>query len=148
VALWSGASLGIWLLTLSSFSWGELIVGSACSLLVGLIAVAAQRVVGARWAPTAVSLRPLLVVPAAVASDAVQVFTASLWRRSMQGRFETLDIGATGPSPQAATRRAIATLATTLTPASIVVDVNDEGEMTIHALPTGGPHIEEGFTAQ
>lgn len=148
VALWSGASLGIWLLTLATFSWAELIVGFACSLIIGLIACAAQRAVGTRWAPTAASLRPLLRVPAAIASDTVQVLAFSLWRRTVRGRFETIDIGASGPSPRAATRRAIATLATTVTPASIAVDVDDDGEMTMHALRTGGTHIEEGFAEQ
>ena len=146
VALWSGASLGIWLLTLSSFSWGELFVGTACSLLVGVIAVAAQRAVGTHWKPTAASLRPLLLLPLAIVSDTVQILTLPLRRRRVRGRFETIDIAAAGSSPQAATRRAIATLGTTVTPASIVVDVDDdEGAMVIHGLPTSGLRMEEGF---
>ena len=126
VALWSGTSLGIWLLTLSSLSWGELAVGGACSLAVGVVAVATQRAVGARWAPTASALRPVLAVPLAIVTGAVQVLTLPFRRPDARGRFERVDINAAGPSPQAATRRAIATLATTVTPASIVVDVDGE----------------------
>ena len=146
VALWSGTSLGIWLLTLSSLSWGELAVGAACSLAVGVIAVATQRAVGARWAPTASALRPVLAVPLAIVTDAVQVLTLPFRRPDARGRFERVDINAAGPSPEAATRRAIATLATTVTPASLVVDIDgDSGDMTIHSLPTRGPHVEKGF---
>ncbi len=146
VALWSGISLGIWLLSLSSLSWGELVVGGACSLAVGVVTVAAQRAVGARWAPTASSLRPVLAVPLAIVTDALQVVALPFRRPDARGRLEWVDIDAAGPSPEAATRRAIATLATTATPASIVVDVDGEsGDMTIHALPTGGRHVEKGF---
>ncbi len=145
VALWGGASLGIWLLTLSSLSWGELFVGTACSLLVGVIAVAAQRAVGTHWKLTVAALRPLRALPLAIVSDVAQVLTLPLRRRRIRGRFETIDVAAAGSSPQAVTRRAIATLGTTVTPASIVVDVDDEGDMVVHVLPTCGLHMEEGF---
>ena len=146
VALWSGVSLGIWLLTLSTFSWAELAVGSACSLIVGVVAAAVQRTVGVRWAATASALRPLHVVPLAIVTDAAQVVPLPFRRRGLRGRFETVDVDAAGSSPEAATRRAIATLATTVTPASIVIDVDGEsGDMTIHALPTIGPHVEDAF---
>ena len=56
-----------------------------------------------------------------------------------------MDIDTAGSSSQAQTRRALATLATTVTPASIVVDVDDEGVMTLHSLPTVGLRMEEGF---
>ena len=139
VALLSAVCLGIWLLTLSSLSWGELIVGTVCSLLVGVVAIITQRVVGARWAITASSMRPLLTVPFVIVTDTAQVLTLPFRRRGRLGRFETVDVDAAGSSPEAATRRAVATLATTVTPASIVVDVGDEsGGMTIHALPTTG----------
>ncbi len=145
-ALWSAISLGIWLLTLSSLSWGELIVGTVCSLLVGVVAVITQRTVGARWAITANSMRPLLTVPFAIVTDTAQVLTLPFRRHGRLGRFETVDVDAAGPSPEATTRRAVATLATTVTPASIVVDVGGEsGGMTIHALPTTGTHVEKGF---
>ena len=88
----------------------------------------------------------MLAVPLAIVTGAVQVLTLPFRRPDARGRFERVDINAAGPSPQAATRRAIATLATTVTPASIVVDVDgDSGDMTIHALPTSGPHVENGF---
>jgi multisubunit Na+/H+ antiporter MnhE subunit len=145
-AVWSLAALGIWLLTLSALSWGELIVGTACSTAVGVIAVAAQRSVGRPWKPTAVSLRPFLVLPLAIASDAAQVLSLPLRRRQNRGRFETMDIDAAGSSPQVATRRALVTLGTTATPASIVVDVDDQGLMTLHSLPTAGIRMEEGFS--
>jgi multisubunit Na+/H+ antiporter MnhE subunit len=149
VALWSGTSLGIWLLTLSSLSWGELVVGGACSLAVGVVTVAAQRAVGARWAPTASSLRPVLAVPLAIVTNAVQVVALPFRRPDASGRFESVDIDAAGQSPEAATRRAIATLATTATPASIVVDVDsDSGVMKFHALPTSGTDVKKGFVKQ
>ena len=94
----------------------------------------------------AASLRPLVVLPFAITSDAVQVLTLPLRpRRRRGGQFETMDIDAAGSSSQAQTRRALATLATTVTPASIVVDVDDEGVMTLHSFPTIGLRMEEGF---
>lgn len=146
VMLWSLAALGIWLLTLSALSWGELLVGAGCSVVVGVIALAAQRAVGTSWSPNSASLRPLVFLPFAIGADAVQVLTLPLRHRGRPGgRFEAIDIDAAGSSPQAATRRALATLGTTVTPASIVVDVNDDGVMTLHSLPTAGFRMEEGF---
>jgi hypothetical protein len=87
-----------------------------------------------------------LALPFAIASDAVQVLSLPLRRpRCHGGKFKTMDIHAAGSSAQAAARRALATLGTTVTPASIVVDVDEEGLMTLHALPTVGLHMEEGF---
>jgi multisubunit Na+/H+ antiporter MnhE subunit len=148
VALWTLAALGIWLLTLSALSWGELLVGAACSVGVGVIAVAAQRAVGRSWKPTAVSMRPFLVLPLAIASDAAQVLSLPLRSRRKSGHFETMDIDAAGSSPRIATRRALATLGTTVTPASIVVDVDDDGVMTLHSFSTVGVHMEQGFAKQ
>ncbi len=146
LVLCSLAALGIWLLTLSALSWGELFVGAGCSVVVGVIAVAAQRAVGTSWKRHAASLRPLVVLPFAITSDAMQVLTLPLRpRRRRGGQFETMVLDAAGSSSQAQTRRALATLATTVTPASIVVDVDDEGVMTLHRLPTIGLRMEEGF---
>ena len=145
VVLWSLAALGIWILTLSAVSGAELLVGTGCSVVVGVIAVTAQRAIGTSWDSRATSLRPFLALPFAIASDAVQVLSLPLRRRQIRGRFETVDIDAAGSSTRAATRRALATLATTVTPATIVVDVDDEGVMTVHSLPTVGLRMEEGF---
>lgn len=146
VVLWSLAALGIWLLTLSALSGAELLVGAGCSVVVGVIAVAAQRAVGTSWKPNAASVRPLKALPLAIGSDALQVLTLPLRRRRRHGgQFETVDIDAAGSSPQAMTSRALATLGTTVTPASIVVDIDDEGTMTLHSFPTVGIRIEEGF---
>jgi hypothetical protein len=113
-----------------------------------VIAVAAQRAVGVAWKPTVASLRPFLVLPFAIASDAVQVVSLPLRRRHVRGRFETMDIGAAGSSPQASTRRALATVGTTVTPAAIVVDADDEGIVTLHSLHTRGIRMEEGFAGR
>src|ERR1700749_1320075 len=75
VVSWSLAAVGIWLLTLSAVSWSELLVGSGCSVAVGVIAVAAQRAVGASWSPSRATLRPLYSLPFAIASDTVQVLS-------------------------------------------------------------------------
>jgi multisubunit Na+/H+ antiporter MnhE subunit len=149
VGLWSLAALCIWLLTLSALSWSELLVGATCSVVVGVIAVAAQRAVGTSWNRAAGSLRPFLALPFAIASDAVQVLSLPFRRRQNGiGHFGSLDIDAAASSPQAATRRALATMGTTATPASVVLDVDDEGVMTLHSLPTAGIRMEKGFEKQ
>jgi multisubunit Na+/H+ antiporter MnhE subunit len=146
VLFWNAVCLSIWLLTLSSLSVGELIVGSACSLVVGAAVVAACHAVGLRLAPTAPAFRPFLWLPLAIVSDAAQVLVLPLRPGGVRGRFRTLDLGDAGSSDKAVTRRAVATLGTTATPASVVLDANEKGEITLHALRTRGPHMEEGFT--
>jgi multisubunit Na+/H+ antiporter MnhE subunit len=86
-----------------------------------------------------------LMLPFAIASDTVQVLSLPLRRRRLRsGQFGTMDTDAAGPSALAASRRALATLCTTVTPASIAVDVDEDGVMTVHSLPTVGLHMEEG----
>ena len=63
---------------------------------VGVIAVAAQRAVGRSWKPTAVSMRPFLVLPLAIASDAAQVLSLPLRSRRKSDHFETMDIDGQG----------------------------------------------------
>lgn len=142
----SGACLGIWLLSLSSLSGAELIVGFACSLVVGAVAFAALRALDVRVGPTAPALRPLLWLPIVIVSDAAQVLLLPLRPHVMVGRFKAISISGARTSAEVVTRRAIATLGTTATPGSIVLDVDEKGKMTVHALPTSGPHMEEKFT--
>lgn len=144
VALCSAGCLAIWLLTLSAISTGELVVGSACSLGVGAVVVALWRAVGLRLAPSSSMLRPLLFLPIAIVSDAAQVLMLAL-RGRVRGSLWEVDTGARASSPEAVTHRALATLGTTVTPASMVLEVDDNGVMTVHALPTRGVHMEERF---
>lgn len=144
VVVWSAACLGVWLLTLSAVSTGELVAGAACSLGVGAVVVAAWRVVGLRPAPKVTTLGPLLILPLAIVADAAQVLALAL-RGRVRGSLRHVDTGARGPSPEAVAQRALATLGTAASPASMVLDVDEEGVMTIHAMPTHGVHMEERF---
>ena len=96
-------------------------------------------------------MRPLLLknftATSCIGKGAAATLSSLLEQRSglRSCDFETVDIDAAGSSTRAATRRALATLATTVTPAAIVVDVDDQGVMTLHSLPTVGLRMEEGF---
>lgn len=144
VAFWTSACLGIWLLSLSSVSDEELAIGAACALLVGLAAEAVRRIVGLPLSLRAIPVRALSALPFAIVSDAAQVLVRPLSRRRASAEVVRLELGTRGRSPSATTHRVATTLGVTMTPGTLVLDVDDAtGQMTLHSLGTRGPHMEE-----
>lgn len=138
--------LGIWLISLSSVSDEELLVGSLCSLATGAAAVAAKRATRVRWSVRAVPLRPLLRVPMAAVGDAVQVLVRIVPGVGRAAKVVTLRTSQSGDSAAATTRRVATTLAVTSVPGSIVLDLDAEtGRLTLHSLQCGGSHPEEAL---
>lgn len=135
--------LGIWLLTLSSVSDEELLVGSLCALATGGIAVAAKRATQVRWSVRAVPVRPLLRVPVAVVGDAVQVLARPILGVGRPAKVMTHDLRQRGNAAEATTRRVVTSLAVTSAPGTLVLDLDAEsGQLTLHSLQTSGPHPE------
>ena len=58
VVIVAAGCLGIWLLTLSSVSGEELLVGSLSALATGCVAVAVKRASKVRWSVCAIPVRP------------------------------------------------------------------------------------------
>jgi multisubunit Na+/H+ antiporter MnhE subunit len=138
--------LGIWLLTLSSVSGEELLVGSLCALATGGAAVAATRATKVHWSVRAIPVRPLLRVPPAVVGDAVQVLLRPLPGVGRPTKVVTHDLRQRGNSAAATTRRVVTSMAVTSAPRSLVLDLDAEsGRLTLHSLQTTGPHPEEAF---
>ncbi|MBO0693105.1 MAG: Na+/H+ antiporter subunit E, partial [Acidimicrobiaceae bacterium] len=88
-------------------------------------------------------LLPALGVPVAIIADAARVLAAAL--RRTPGRFVRLAIGdGAGEGTLARGRRAAATVLITVTPGTIVADIDAEtGEATLHTLADGRPRMEE-----
>jgi multisubunit Na+/H+ antiporter MnhE subunit len=141
--------LGIWLLSLSSVSDEELLVGSLCALATGVFAVAAKHAAQVHWSVRAIPVRPLLRVPLAVVGDAVQVLLRPIPGLGRPAKVVTYDLDQRGDSAAATTRRVVTVLAVTSAPGSLVLDLDAEsGRLTLHSLQTAGAHPEGTFEAR
>jgi multisubunit Na+/H+ antiporter MnhE subunit len=143
---WWGLCLGVWVITLSAVPGQELAVATPVSLPCGVLAVAARRAAGSRWRFRPRWLLAVVAVPVAIVSDTFQVFLAAMTRR--EGHFAEVTVrqGA-GDAPLASGRRALATILVTVTPGSIVTDIDTEtGVAMVHVLSEGGPRMEEVAT--
>jgi multisubunit Na+/H+ antiporter MnhE subunit len=140
---WTGACLGIWLLTLSSVSPQEYGVGTACALLCGAVAAPLQRILAVSVRTSAGWLRAPLVLPFNVVMDAFSLLFSALRRPSVEGVLREVDIGAAGGGAAATSRRAFATLLLTSTPGTVVVDSDpDTGRLTVHDMASRGSLVE------
>ena len=145
VILWWGACLGIWLVSLSAISGQELLVSVLVSLPCGVAALVGRLAATNRWGFHPSWLRGAVLLPVTIVSDAIQVLASVLLAPSRQGDFVKVRIShGAGDTPEAEGRRTVATFLTTITPASIVTDVDpDTGEALVHVIPVRGPHMEQ-----
>lgn len=145
VAWWWGASLGVWLLSLSTVSGSELLVATPASFLCGLLAVVARRAMRAAWRPSPGDLPPLGRALPAIFADAAAVVLAALRRRP--GGFRTLELtGGRGDGARPAARRAVATFVLSLAPGTYVVDLDPaDGRALVHELDRRGAGVGEGL---
>jgi multisubunit Na+/H+ antiporter MnhE subunit len=149
--VWWVALCGLWLLTLSTFPIPELVAAVVLALPCAAAATVARRAVGASWRVRPGWARWLLPLPAAVLADTVRVLAAVLRRplvRAERGRLLRV-----GPRPEsdaryAATQRALAVIALSLPPGSVVVGADDDpgrdgDELLLHVLADGPPRMNE-----
>src|SRR5581483_10378241 len=102
----------------------------------------ARRATRASWTVRAAWLRPALILPVAIVSDAAQVLAGAL-RPNGAGRFVSVPTGPVGDGTVGRSRRAVATFFMSCTPGSYVLDTDpDSGDLLVHELATGGPRIE------
>lgn len=138
--VWWAASLGVWLLTLSSVNTPDLAVAVPVSLLCGAAAVPVRRTVGVALRPSPRVVRWLPPYPLALLTD-----TAAMLLRPWQvilglrdeGRIVRIPVAA-GPAAQARATRAAAAMLVSSTPGSMVLDIDeDAGELVVHLMVDG-----------
>lgn len=142
---WAGAGLGIWLLTLSAVTPGDLILATPSAIVCGVLAVAARRALRAQWRYPARAGAWALRLPLIIVTDTVRVLALPwlrlLGRRADEGKFVRVAV-APGADLRANTRRAAAIVLVSATPGSFVVhDDPDTGELVVHGLLDGGPSM-------
>lgn len=144
VVFWWAVCLGIWLVSLSAVSGQELLVSVLVSLPCGVLAMLARVASSNSWGFRPAWIRSAAVVPFAIVSDAFQVLFQVLRSPTRTGEFVKIPIdGGAGEGRRAEGRRAVATLLTTITPSSVVADVDpDTGEALVHVIAVRGPHME------
>ncbi|MGH9106320.1 MAG: hypothetical protein ACRDZX_10885 [Acidimicrobiales bacterium] len=143
VLAWSGACIGIWLISLSAVPAVQLYLAAAVSAACGLAALGNRLLSGGGWALRLRWLKPLWWLPLAIVTDSAQVLASALPGLRCKARFETVDIASgsgEGPCPDG--RRALAVWLTCATPASMVAALDQStGRALVHVLPTRGPQM-------
>ena len=143
VAAWSAITFSVWMISLSTAPLQEFLLAAACSIPCGFVAFGARRAAEAAWTVKPRWLRPLLLAPFAIVSDAVQVLSAPVRPGQPGGRFQRVDTGAVGDGPSSRSKRALSTFWVSITPGSYVLDADPEtGELLIHSLASRGPRME------
>ena len=148
VVFWWAACLGVWLVSLSAVSGQELLVSVLVSLPCGVVALAGRLVAANRWGFEAAWFRSAAVLPLAIVNDAVQVIVHVLRSPRTGGEYVKVAVdGAAGDTARAEGRRTVATFLTTMTPSSIVTDIDPRtGEALVHVIRVRGPRMEEEAT--
>lgn len=133
-------SCAVWLATLSSVSLPEVCFAAAAGVVSGTVATAGRRSIGGSWRfqPRWVLWAPQ--VAATLAAELVELARVTV-RTAPHGRLHTLRMPVEGRE-RASGREALATLALSSTPGSIVVDGDpEEHTLTVHTLVSRGPDL-------
>jgi multisubunit Na+/H+ antiporter MnhE subunit len=149
--VWWVALCGLWLLTLSTFPTPELVAAVVVALPCAAAATVARRAVGASWRVRPGWARWLRPLPVAVLADTVRVLAVVLRRpvvRAERGRLLRVVPHPESDARYAATQRALAVIALSLPPGSVVVGADDApgrdgDELLLHVLADGPPRMNE-----
>jgi multisubunit Na+/H+ antiporter MnhE subunit len=133
---WWAIATGVWMASLSAWSWHDLVVAIGCGIPAALCAVGGRRAVRGQWRMPSAAMRWLIHLPATIVVDAVRVLALPLMRDpAAKTRFVTIDLGVTGGSARATGHRAAATLALSVTPGSYFVSTDPKaGTALVHAV--------------
>jgi multisubunit Na+/H+ antiporter MnhE subunit len=131
---WWALTLGVWLASLSAWSWHDFVVAAGCAVPCAAAAVVARRLMGGSWPLPRQLWRWVALLPAAVVVDAARVLVLPL-RRSPSAEFRTIRLPAASTAKQAAGAEAFATLLLSSTPGSYVVSTDrDERSALLHVI--------------
>jgi hypothetical protein len=141
---WGAVCLGIWVASLSALKGPQLALGLAVAIPCGGLAVTGRLAAAVSWRLRGAWAAPLLTLPLRLVTGTVGIFMNVLPGRRTGGRFTTVALpGASGEGPQAAGRRAAATWLLSVTPGSIVTDIDPAtGHALVHVL---GPATGHGL---
>lgn len=132
--LWWAVATGVWMASLSAWSWHDLVVAVGCGIPAALCAVGGRRAVRGAWRMPKAAWRWLLHLPVTIVVDALRVFSLPFRRRpDAKTHFATIELGVTGESARAAGHFAAATMFLSVTPGSYFVSTDpDKGTALLH----------------
>lgn len=141
--VWWAVATAVWMITLSTAPVQEYLLAAACGLPCAAAALWTRRVLAASWTLRGPWLRPLLVLPVVIVTDAAQVLVAAIRPGQPGGDFETVPTGAVGDDTRSRSRRALATFFLSAAPGSYVLDADPEtGHLMVHRLARRGPRLD------
>ncbi len=145
LALWWALMVGVWDLTLSGTTLPDILAAVAAGFFSAVGAVATRRLIGGHWRPRPGWAVWLPVIVAKAVMDAVRAF--ALAARHVVHRDVDTSCGEValrrGADEDVAIHFALASLAITSTPGSVVYDADPDGNRLFkHELVTGPPDLE------
>ena len=141
---WLLILFGLWLWLVDTLSLPELLVGPVAALISAAVTLGVRNKSGARFLLRPRWLRWFAHLPLGVLRDSAVVL-AALWRHlarreRVPGVFRVVECPLTGDDPQSASRRALATALTSVTPNTYVIGIDRErGVVLIHQLVPDAP---------
>ena len=145
LALWWALMVGVWELTLSGTTLPDIVAAVAAGLVSAAGAVAARRLVGGRWTPRLAWVRWLPAIGVSAVTDTARAFALAgrhLVRRDVDTSSGEVPLRR-GPEREVAIHEALASLAITSTPGSVVYDQDSAGNrLFMHELVSGPPDLE------
>jgi hypothetical protein len=143
---WWLFTLGLWCAFIGNISSSELVAGAAAGLISALTAVQLRILDWPSFRPAMrwVGWIPLLLATAIVETG---LLARELWRWTVRrqragGEFRTVAFGPPGKDARVRAKHALATVAVSATPGSIVFQTYPElGEARVHAFGSGGPDL-------
>lgn len=135
IFVWWLVLTGVWLLTLTTYSGGELVLAGVAAVPAALAAQRARRAVGGSWWPGRAWLRWSAALPGAVVTDTVRVLAAAV-RGRVDGECRTIALADRGDGTSA-----VAAMVVNAAPGTVVVDA-PPGRLVVHALTPSGSTLE------
>lgn len=145
IAVWWAFLVLVWIATLNTFSWQEVLVAAVLAVPCAVAAAAGRAAAGVRWRVPVAMRRWLLALPAAVAHDVVAVLALGVRSRTREDEdtFRAVRLPSEHDDARLAGREAVSTAILSATPGSVVVDANGEhDELLVHTLPIGRTRLE------
>jgi multisubunit Na+/H+ antiporter MnhE subunit len=140
IAVWWAVLLLVWLASLNAFSFAELGTAAGLALPCAFAARAGRVAAGMRWRVNARWARWLLSMPWAILHDTVSVLLLA----ARPDRPDEDSIDAVEFADRGAGHDALATMALSTSPGSVVVDA-DEGRLLVHRVPIGDTGLSEAI---
>lgn len=136
VVTWWLVLVLLWLATLNSFSFADLITAAVLALPCAPAARAARRSAGEHWTFRPKWMRWLVALPVSIVRDTAGVLWLAV-RPGGDDQFTRVPL----PHHPDGGQEAAATAVLSATPGSVVVDAEDD-TLLVHRVPTGSDRLE------